>query len=330
MRSARVKARRAGWTTTLLALVLLACAASAGASWPGGNGEIAYVSAEIPEDHPEPQGFGIHLQRVGQAPRRLTADPSDRNPAFSPDGRWIVFSRGTAPTNRYRIPPRRAIFLMRSDGSGLRPLTDGASQDLDPSFTADGRRVLFARSPAGGYLGDDIYSVDVDGGGLRRLVAGPATEGHPVASPNGRIVAFERRRGGRSHVFTMRPNGTRFHNATRRLPRHDDAYRPEFHPSGRRLAYAHVHDGRAQLFAVRPNGRRPRRLTSSFRCSGCPVHRSAAFSPDGRLLLAAAARNFRAFLVLAPLRRLRAVRPLPDGFGGRRNVIEPAWRPLPR
>lgn len=262
--------------------------------------------------------------------RRLTADPSDRHPAFSPDGLWIAFSRATAAADRHRVHPRRAIFIVRSDGSALRRLTDGASEDLDPSFSADGRHVLFARSPAGGRVGDDVYSVGLGGEGLRRLTSGPRTDRRPAASPNGRVVAFDRRRRGRTRVLTMRPNGARLRVATRGLSRHDDAYGPEFHPSGRPLAYSRVHDGRAQLFSARPDGRRPRRLTSSFGCSGCPTHRSAAFSPDGRSLLAAAARNFRYFLVRVPLRAPDAAHALHPRFAGRQDAIEPAWQPLPR
>jgi Tol biopolymer transport system component len=324
--SGRVRA-----TTALALLALLAIVPTAQASWPGREGTVAFVGAHFFEDGPEPLGTGIWTRRLGGNPlRRLTADPGDRAPAFSPDGRWIVFSRATAPPDRRRVYPRRAIFLMRSDGSALRQLTDGAAEDLDPSFTADGRRVLFARSPAGGTRGDDIHSVALTGGGLRRLTSGPATDARPVASPNGRVVAFDRTWGSRTRIFTMRPSGARVRNATRGLPGTDDAYGPEFHPSGRRLAYARVHDDRPQLFISRPDGSRARLLIAPYRCTGCPIHRSAAFSPEGRALLAVAARPFRYFFVLVRLRNPRAPRALDARFPGRQDSIEPAWQALPR
>lgn len=320
--------KAAGVATVTIALGLSA-APVADASWPGRNGAIAFVGADFPENRGEPFRNGIWIGRPNGEPRRLTDEPGDQAPAFSPDGQLIASSRATGPVDARGVYTRRAIFLLRPDGSGLARLTDGASQDLDPSFTADGRRVLFARSPVGGRNGDDIYSVAVDGSGLRRLTAGRATDRRPVASPNGRIVAFDRRAGGRTRVFTMRPNGARIRNATRRLPHRDDALDPDFRPDGRRIAYTRIHDGRAHLFLIRPDGRRPRPLPARRRCSGCPVYFAPAFAPNGRSVLAVAARSFRYFLVSVPLRRPRAVHPLPSGFGGRQDAIEPAWQPLP-
>ena len=47
--------------------------------------------------------------------------------SYSPDGRWIVFSR----TGTGRLPD---LFVMRSDGSGVRQLTRTARWDSAPDW----------------------------------------------------------------------------------------------------------------------------------------------------------------------------------------------------
>jgi len=46
------------------------------------------------------------------------------DPDFSPDGQWIVFNAHLTPQN---------LFLVRSDGTGLRQLADGGQMDRCPA-----------------------------------------------------------------------------------------------------------------------------------------------------------------------------------------------------
>ena len=64
----------------------------------------------------------------GSNRRRLTTLPAGAalTPAWSPDGRWIVFSRD--------LSSEFDLFVIRADGSESRPLTSGPGGDFRPSW----------------------------------------------------------------------------------------------------------------------------------------------------------------------------------------------------
>ena len=66
-----------------------------------------------------------------RAVRQLTGSlAADRQPAYSPDGRWVVFS-----SNR---TGNLDLWLLERATGKLRQLTDDPAQDWDPGFTPDG------------------------------------------------------------------------------------------------------------------------------------------------------------------------------------------------
>lgn len=81
------------------------------------------------------------------------------DPVWSPRGDWIAFSvqrRG-----------QFAIGVIQPDGKGLRVLSDGY-QDEAPSWSPNGRVIVFQRTPAKG-AGPKLFSVDLTGRNTRRL-----------------------------------------------------------------------------------------------------------------------------------------------------------------
>src|SRR6266511_3320237 len=58
--------------------------------------------------------------------------------AVSPNGLLIAVSNGGGES-----PPRN-IFVMQSDGSGLRQITSGEFQEVDPAWAPDGSRIVFS------------------------------------------------------------------------------------------------------------------------------------------------------------------------------------------
>jgi Hsp70 protein/WD40-like Beta Propeller Repeat len=72
------------------------------------------------------------------APKQLTDSGSeiDSNPAWSPDGTQIAFSRRNSWDNNYDV------FVMNADGSGQRPIAETPSVDFKPTWSPDGTTML--------------------------------------------------------------------------------------------------------------------------------------------------------------------------------------------
>ena len=78
----------------------------------------------------------------GTAPANISRDGAfDGWPAWSPDGKTIVFS-----SNRSDV---YQIYAMSPDGSNVRRLVESAYTDVRPRFLPDGRNVIFNREREG-------------------------------------------------------------------------------------------------------------------------------------------------------------------------------------
>src|SRR5215471_8025780 len=83
--------------------------------------------------------------------RLLDSDSLDYNPAWSPDGQWIVFtSERGGSADLYRV---------RTDGSGLKRLTTSPAYDDQAAFSPDGQKLVFVSTRADGTA--DLWILDV-------------------------------------------------------------------------------------------------------------------------------------------------------------------------
>lgn len=140
--------------------------------------------------------LGLHLANAdGTDPRALTkggkggVNGGDTSPAFSPDGKWVAFERAVDFDSG-----KGGLFLIRTDGSGLRRLTDDTLGAGYPRWSPDGKRILFSqRVEATTFAPGPLWVVDIAGGKPTPLTD-PTDPGISFSgdwSPDGRQIVFD-------------------------------------------------------------------------------------------------------------------------------------------
>jgi Tol biopolymer transport system component len=212
-----------------------AAAGVAAPAFPGGNGQVAFVSdrdggAAIYAM--EPDGSGV--TRVVD----LGVSTIEDGPAWSPDGTRIAFSAGSGAGND--------LYVVDADGSEIDQLTDSSTSDSDPAWSPDGSRILFSRDRAGWPGHSQIWAMDADGSDEELLIATPpgsdefppGSAADPAWSPDGAAIAYTRTdegivtnelvvansRGSGAERIYARPSG----NVTS----------PDWSPAGGRIAFS--------------------------------------------------------------------------------------------
>ena len=140
---------------------------------------IAYVQ-QLTTANIQKAGFNPVKETVVSQPQWITQGSRQaRDPQLSPDGEWLAFWEGGKQED---------IFVMKTDGSGLRQLTNDVYKDRYPRWSPDGSRIAFHSNRAGKH---DIWLINPDGSALERLTYAPAPAVYtPVWSPDGKRLVY--------------------------------------------------------------------------------------------------------------------------------------------
>ncbi|MEI2692682.1 MAG: SH3 domain-containing protein [Anaerolineae bacterium] len=174
---------------------------------------------------------GVWTMNADYTGERLVIVAGAAYPSFSPDaGRLALTGDG--------------VYIINSDGSGLRYLTEGeyadwsptsnwiahrachggacglweteadtgeqrrlttGGSDGQPAWSPNGRQIAYISQDDGNF---EIYRIDADGNNKVRLTNNPSSDGLPVWSPNGQWIAFRSDRGGSWAIYVMRADGS--------------------------------------------------------------------------------------------------------------------------
>lgn len=211
---------------------------------------------------------GIAIMNPDGSDRRaLSGGERGFEPALSPDGRRVAFTR-PSPDGVGRI------YIMNIDGTDPRLLVDSLMFPGQPAWSPDGCQIAFlSPHPFDNGFYALISIINADGTGRRELTPPVASNEavfdlNPTFSPDGKRVAFVRNL--TLHIINV--DGTGMTD----LKNEDLANTPAWSPDGQRIAYSGLGDIRVRNI----DGLNPVSVTTTPEFEGYP-----RWSPDGRQLL---------------------------------------------
>jgi TolB protein len=173
------------------------------------------------------------------------------SPVFTTDGANVVYGHG--------VDDGVDIFTSPLAGGDARRLSVGhGSDNVQPTFSPDGRRIAFTSGRAGH---PEIYTMDSDGTTVDLLTplgfGENAYRSSPDWSPDGRSVAFQSRIAGTFQVLTI---GLR-DRGLKQLTSDGSNEDPSWSPDGRHLVFVSNRGGVKQLWVLDAETGRTRQLT---------------------------------------------------------------------
>ena len=292
----------------IIALVLACLSAlpqAAQAAFPGGNGQLAFVSARsgFPADNDL-----YTMNADGTAQTRITSfDQDELYPSWARNGAKLVFQQD---------PGLHAeIWVANPDGTGLQRLTDNAWNDTHPALSPNGTKVVFASDRAAAPGVPDLFVMNSDGTGQVNITNTPTVaEDFPAWSPDGLKLAFSRE----GDIYTAAPDGSGAAQLTQ-TPEVD--VEPDWSPGGSQIVFHAGVGSNDEIWKMGADGSGKTNLTNN----GATVEERPVWSPAGDKIAFT-----RGAFDAAEVYTMN-----PDGSGQTRitnNTVidaQPAWQPVP-
>lgn len=223
----------------------------------------------------------ILFQKQGDSTKTYLANADGSGEILLPfrAGNWSADSRML--TYRAQVAERvYDVFVYFLESGEIRNLTNSESFNADPSFSPDGRQVVFVSGRDGNA---EIYSIGVDGSDLRRLTFDPSIDSHPAYSPDGTAILFTSdRENENADVYLMRADGTGTPFKITNWDKSNETAGPgSWSPDGSRIAFFSDRGGNDDIYVVSAETVRPKPVLSDPERD---LH-EPSFSPDGKKLV---------------------------------------------
>jgi Tol biopolymer transport system component len=205
---------------------------------------------------------GSGLQDMFQAPAGTGVDDG---PAFTPDGKHIVFTRCCVTGYGY------SLWMINADGGGLKDVTkepvvngDGPA-DTTPQVSPDGKTIVFNRCFPNAPC--EVATVSINGTNLHDLTDNTQfLSEHPNWSPDGKKIVFEMDplTEGSPNIATINPDGSDLTQLTFSNDRQSGSLQPAYSPNGTEIIFSRFRStGGTDLFTMNPDGNDISQITST-------------------------------------------------------------------
>jgi Tol biopolymer transport system component len=170
----------------------------------------------------------------------------DKDPAWSPDGTKLVFTRRDETSGLF------SLWTMGPDGSNVHQFlapADG-TEDQDPAWSPDGSTIAYAHFDRPGGPGQ-IWLVGADGSNPHNISNNSDDDDHPNWAPDGRSIAFDKSvdddfQDNGAGIWVMGADGSAQHAITTPLPGFGPGsfsdLRPAFSPDGTLITFQREND----------------------------------------------------------------------------------------
>jgi dipeptidyl aminopeptidase/acylaminoacyl peptidase len=187
-------------------------------SWSPDGARIAFVREAPPEPGNEKDNdIYVIDARPGAMPKQLTdfPGPDGGRPSWSPDGKWLAFTRGDEP--RFSAYHLNKLTVVPSDGSApARVVTATLDRPVSSArFTADGQSVLATIADD---LTDPLVRIRVSDGSVQRLLDGRLSVSGYAALPDGKVAVLMSTPDRAPEVYALADGGS-----TRQLSHQNDS-----------------------------------------------------------------------------------------------------------
>lgn len=202
----------------------------------------------------------------GSNPEQITkAKGYDAEASFSPDGSKIVFASNRDGYNRKLDDKEQKqlefdpsyfceLYIMDSDGSNIKKLTNEPGYDGGPFFSPDGKKVIWRRFTPDGHQAD-VFTMNIDGTDLRQITSFESMSWAPYFHPSGDYIAFASNKYGYGNfeIFIVDNLGEKEPVRVTTTDGFDGL--PVFHPDGNKIVWtsSRTSNGKAQLFMANWN-----------------------------------------------------------------------------
>jgi Tol biopolymer transport system component len=238
--------------------------------WSPDGSKIAFSSNQS-------GNYQIWTMNADGSDRKRLSDLKGRSalPRWSPDGSKIVF---TSEVLDAEGSTSLEIFVMNSDGGGVRQLTSPAQAAVGgaghsenermawnsvPTWSPDGSRILFASNRDGDGVTPILYSVNPDGSDQKKFGLIVAVDGsEPDWSPVNNKIVCVRGTAAKGDIWVMDASSPLpVLTASKITENMDDNRGPVWSPDGKQVAFVSDANGNKDIFIMNADGSGIRRLT---------------------------------------------------------------------